>query len=102
MDNDDRDKIIVDIDNIDIITNGKLEDMAKVTDPNQIGRVLFKDTQEFISNITPMIMIINQGMNDYRGRLNYLIQNGGDMDKSIEYYGRNTTPRELADNYRNY
>jgi hypothetical protein len=91
---------IVGIDNIEIIINGTLDDMRKVTNPNQIGQIIDKNTKEVKSEITPMIMIINQGLPDYKDRLNILIENGGDMEKIVNYNGM--SPREIAVNYRNY
>lgn len=97
-----RDTIILDIDNIDTITNGSLNDMRTIDSPNQVGRVVYKDTGEFISNINPMIMIINQGLSDYKERIAHMIANGGNIDANINYYGRITTPREIAISYRGY
>lgn len=88
--------IIVGIDNINIITNGTLDEMIQVTNPNQVGKVKNGDTHEAKYDINPMIMIINQNKPDYREHLDYLIQNGGDMDKEINYGNRVTTPREIA------
>ena len=99
IDNDKNTKI-VGIENIEIITNGTLDDMRKVTNPNQIGQIIDKITNKVKSEITPMIMIINQGLSDYKERLNILIENGGDMEKIVDYNGM--SPREIAVNYRNY
>lgn len=92
---------IIGIDNIEIITNGTLEDLEKIKNPNQVGKVINKDTNEFISEITPMIMIINQNESDYRDRLNILIKNGGNMDQVVKY-NNGMSIREIATKYRNY
>lgn len=97
-----RDTIILDIDNIGTITNGSLDDMRTIENPNQVGRVVYKDTGAFISYINPMIMIINQGLSDYKERIAHMIANGGNIDANINYYGRITTPRETAISYRDY
>lgn len=94
--------VISGIDNIDIITYGTLKEMIQVTNPNQVGKVINNDTMEVMYDINPMIMIINQNKSDYRERLDHLIQNGGDMDKEINYGNRVTTPREIAIKYRKY
>ena len=96
------DNKIVGIDNINIITNGSIDDMSRITNPNQKGSVNNKHTNSKVSEITSMIMIINQGMSDYKERLSVLINNGGDMDMPVNYYGRTTTAREIATSYRNY
>jgi hypothetical protein len=98
----DRNNEIVNIDNLDTITNGTLEDMSKIINPNQVGQVIYKDNGEVKTDINPMIMIINQGLNDYRERLEILVKNGGDLDMNINYCNRETTPRELAIEYRDY
>ena len=102
MNNDDREVKIINIDNLDIITNGTLEDMRKINNPNQIGQVIYKDNEEIKSSITPMIMIINQGLKDYRQRLDIFVENGGNLDMEIDYYGRTTTARQIMNKYRNY
>lgn len=91
---------IIGIDDIEIITNGTLKDLEKVKNPNQVGQVIDKDTNKILKEITPMIMIINQGLSDYVERLNVLIKNGGDMEKMVDYNGM--SPREIAVKYRNY
>ena len=99
---DNRDVNIINIDNLGTIINGTLEDMSKIINPNQVGQVIYKDTNDVKTNINPMIMIINQGPNDYRERLDILVKNGGDLDMSINYFGRETTPRQIAMEYRDY
>ena len=100
--NDRRERKIINIDNLDIITNGTLEEMSKIINPNQVGQVIYTDNGEINTDINPMIMIINQGLNDYRERLHILVQNGGNLDESINYNNYETTPRILATEYRNY
>lgn len=104
MNNNDNDRKnrIVNIDNLDTIINGTLEDMSKIINPNQVGQVIYEDNEEIKSNITPMIMIINEGLKDYRQRIDILVENGGDLDMEINYYGRTTTARQIMNKYRNY
>lgn len=93
---------ITGIDNINIITNGTLEELDSITNVNQIGSIIEKDTDNIISQITPLFMIINQRAKDYKDRLDILIKNGGNMDMEINYYGRPTTARDIAVKYRGY
>ena len=90
---------IVGIDNIDIITNGSIEELGEISNPNQVGKVVSEDGST-ISNITPLIMIINQGAKDYKTRVDKLVEIGGDLDMNINYYNISTTARELANKYR--
>ena len=92
---------IIDIDDIDIITNGSLEDLKQIKNPNQIGKVI-DENNEVVSNITPLFMIINQGCKDYKKKISNLVEIGADLDMKIDYYGREISARELAVNYRNY
>ena len=93
---------ITGIDNINIITNGTLEELDSITNVNQIGSIIEKDTDNIISQITPLFMIINQRAKDYKDRLDILIKNGGNMDMEINYYGSSTTARDIAVKYRDY
>jgi hypothetical protein len=95
-------KQIEGIDQIELITNGTLDEMKSITNPNEIGSVVDNTNGKHLSYITPMIMIINQNKMDYRERLTHMISNDGDMDMEINYYGRQTTAREIAEIYRNY
>lgn len=92
---------IIGIDNINIITNGTLDEFKNITNPNQVGKVINTDNNEVVNEITPMIMIINQGNTDYKERLNIMMQNGGNMDQVINYNG-GMSPREIAVQYRNF
>ena len=53
------DKKIIKIDDIYIITNGTPDHLATIKNPNQVGEVVDKDGV-FLSDITPIIMIINK------------------------------------------
>ena len=89
---------IINIDQIDIITNGTIEELATLTNPNQIGNIV-NPQGESISEITPLIMIINQASN-LQEKLDILIKNGADIDKEINYYGSKSSARYLLNTYR--
>ena len=90
--NSDRNKIIK-INNIFEIINGTLDDMKQV-DPNQVGHVVDVNGK-YLSEITPIIMIINQNRKDMRERLAILKENGGDYDKKIDYYGKQKSANDI-------
>jgi hypothetical protein len=90
----------VGIDDIDIITNGSIDKLSSIKNPNQKGYVINKITKERLSEITPMILIINQGSNNYKERLAELEKIGGNMDMVVNYYDKSTTAREIATMYR--
>ena len=91
---------IVNISNIDIITNGSLELLATITDPNEIGNIE-NEEGDIISQITPLFMVINQNHN-FKDKLDILVKNGGDLDMEINYYGNKKTARYILETYRNY
>ena len=93
---------ITGIDNINIITNGTLKELDSITNVNQVGSIIEKDTDNNISQITPLFMIINQRAKDYKDRLDILIKNGGNMDMEINYYNHPTTAHDIAIKYRGY
>jgi hypothetical protein len=98
--NSDKNKI-TGIDQKDIIINGSIQDLADITNPNQVGSVL-DSSNNVISEITPLIMIINQGCKDYKDKVKALINIGADMNMSVNYYNRETTALDIATQYRNY
>jgi hypothetical protein len=57
MDHHNKNKIL-EIDHIQEITNGSLEDLRTIN-PNQVGHVVATEDNKIVSQITP-IMIINQ------------------------------------------
>ena len=88
-------KKIVNIDNIYKITNGSIEEL-KLVDPNQIGQVVDKEGN-ILSDITPIIMIINQNKINVNQRLKIMKENGGDFDKKINYYGTQKSANDIMD-----
>ncbi len=91
---------IIEIDNIYFITNGTLNEMNKIDNPNQVGKVVSKETGEIVSEITPLFMIINQCSKNFREKLDILIQNGGDMHMRINYYGTSRSAEEIMNLFR--
>ena len=91
--NDDSKNKIIDINDLDIITNGTLAELKNI-DPNQIGHVVNSDS-EIISEITPLIMIINQNSRDMEERIAVLTNNGADMDLKIKYYNQEKSARDI-------
>lgn len=92
----DNDRKITSIDHLDILTNGTLDEIKNsVTNPNQIGSVIDTKTNEQVSQITPVIMIINQGLSDLENRINALSENGADLNMKIDYYGRQKSAHEI-------
>ena len=68
--------------------------------PNAIGKVVDKDTYEELSEITPLIMILNANSKNVQQEIDDLLRAGADPDLEITYYNKKTTARNLALLYR--
>ena len=91
-----KDREIKGIDHLEVITNGTVDEIRNsVTNPNQIGCVIDNKTNKSVSQITPVIMIINQGLSDLHCRIDALLQNGADLNMKIDYYGRQRSANEI-------
>ena len=86
---------IVGIDQIDILTNGSLEDLKTIKNPNQVGAIKNKDDDTIHGEITPLIIIINQGAKDWLKRAEILIGLGADPNQTINYYGNSMNAKEV-------
>ena len=87
---------IINIDHLGVITNATVDKIRNtVTNPNQIGHVINTETNEQISQITPVIMLINQGLSDLDNRINALSENGADLNMEIDYYGTPRTANQI-------
>jgi hypothetical protein len=74
---------------IDIIMNYENPTQLKnITQPNAIGIVFNKDTNQSVSNITPLIMLINSKKTHWEKAVECLVEIGADPDMMIEYYGQ--------------
>ncbi len=85
---------------LDLVNWGEPEDMGKFPNINKLGHV--KDSSDkVVSDITPLIMVINSAGQDWREIVQAMVAAGANLDMPIEnYYGRNTTAREIANTYR--
>ena len=89
---------ITGIDHLNVITNGTVDEIKRtVTNPNQIGSVVNIESGESISQITPVIMIINQGRSDLSERIAALVENGADLNMEINYYGKQLTASHIRE-----
>jgi len=86
-------------DEFDLINCGEPEDMVNFTNPNKVGHVRDK-TNKIISDITPLIMLINASGEGWRDVAEALIAQGADPDMDVNYYDKTTTARVIADKYR--
>jgi hypothetical protein len=87
----------LDITGLNTIINGSLDEL-KTIDPNQLGRIVDKDSIEK-SQTTPIFIIIHQNRRDLAERVKVLKSIGGDFDKKINWYGNEMSANEFAKNY---
>ena len=97
---DEKKRKILNIDNIKEITNSKTSNYPIGLDPNQIGEVIEKDTNKKLSEITPLIMVINQSANNCDEKVKKLIELGGDIYMKINYYGKQTSASDIIKAHR--
>jgi hypothetical protein len=94
MDHNDKNKI-TGIDNIDIITNGTADQFKTITNADQVGHIIDKTTQNILSETTPLFMMIVQHRRGWEELLNILVQNGGNLDRQINFWGNQVSARQL-------
>lgn len=93
---------IVDIDNIQIITNGSISELSTIDNPNQVGSIFDNDNQKTVSQITPLIMLVNQNAINGQDKINALLQIGSDPHLKVNYNGKETSAFEIAAKYRTH
>ena len=76
--------------------------MIDAQNPNAIGKVVHKETNEELSEITPLIMVVNASSKNDQKEINSLLSAGSNHDLEITYYNRRTTARKLALEYRTH
>ena len=86
---------ITDIDNIDIITNGTADQFKTINNADQVGLIIDTTTQNILSETTPLFMIIVQGRKGWEELLDILVQNGGNLDRQINFWGSQVSARML-------
>ena len=94
--NDNKNKII--IEDCGIITNGT-PDQLKSINQNVIGNVVSEDGSH-ISEITALIMVLNQNAKTCQNKVNALIEAGANSDQKVSYYGKELSARDIASKYR--
>lgn len=97
------------INTLNNITNGTMEDIINGEYLFAgTGSVVNKETDDVVSQeITPMVMLINQGCADKIASLREYIEGNDtryaeEFDRQINYFGINTSAREIATKYRHY
>lgn len=77
----------------DVITRGKIAELASVP-PGVVGHVKGPN-DEHVSEITAMIVVVNESCRDWPQRYRALENAGHDPMQVVEYYGKKTTVLEI-------
>lgn len=85
---------------LEIITNGSLDALRTFQYPNQLMKIITKDTQVEKGEITPLVMVINQSCTSVQEKVNALIAAGADPSLSFNYFGNTTTATAIANKHR--
>lgn len=91
--------INIDSSDVQIITNGEICQYNNIQNVNKIGKVVNKDTNMELSQITPLIMLINQNSNNCIDKINKLLELGADPDMIINYYGSKLNAFDIIKKY---
>ena len=86
---------ITGINNIDIITNGTADQFKTINNADQVGHIIDTTTENILSETTPLFMIIVQGRKGWEKLLDILVQNGGNLDRQINFWGNQVSARQL-------
>ena len=93
----DNNKII--ISNADIITNGSTSQYHLIQNPNEIGIIMDKNNTK-VSEITPLIMILNQNSKNCQDKVNEMIIQGADPNMQVQYWGESKSAMDIINTYR--
>ena len=81
------------------ITTYGTPDQLKSINQNVIGNVVSEDGSH-ISEITALIMVLNQNAKTCQKKINTLIEAGANPDQKVSYYGKELSARDFASIYR--
>ena len=95
------DKNYIVIDENSLITKGDVDSLKQVKKPNEIGIIYDKDNK-YISEITALIMILNQSSRNVQDKVDSLIDAGADPDLKIDYYGKPKCARDIVNLHRKH
>lgn len=87
-------------DDLYLITNGDIRNITNISDVNKIGNIIDPDKNQ-ISEITPLIMILNSARKNWKRLFDKLVSIGADPDMKIQYYGKKLSANDIKNTYRN-
>lgn len=93
---DNKNKII--INQSDIITNGTIEQLMTIKNSNKFVSIVDKNNN-FISQIIPLIMIVNQNSLECQDKIDTLLSLGADPNLKINYYGKDICAYDIISGF---
>lgn len=94
---DDKNKII--ISDANIITNGPTSQYHLIKNINEIGTIMDKNNTK-VSEITPLIMVLNQNKINCQDKVNEMINQGADPNMNIQYWGQSKSAIDIMNETR--
>ena len=96
---DDKNKII--ISDANIITNGNISQYHLIKNINEIGTIIDKNNTK-VSEITPLIMVLNQNKINCQDKVKEMINQGADPNMKIQYWGQSKCAMDIInESHRN-
>ena len=94
---DEKNKII--ISDAHIITNGPISQYYLIKNINEIGTIMDKNNTK-VSEITPLIMVLNQNKINCQDKVNEMINQGADINMKIQYWGQSKSAMDIMNETR--
>ena len=89
---DDKNKII--ISDANIITNGPTSQYHLIKNINEIGTIMDKNNTK-VSDITALIMVLNQNSRNWKDKAKKLIEKGADPNMKINFWGQYKSANDI-------
>ena len=87
------------ISDADIITNGSTSQYHLIKNINEIGIIMDKNNEK-VSEITPLIMVLNQNKINCQDKVNEMINQGADPNIKIQYWGQSKSAMDIMNETR--
>ena len=99
MNTNDNEKNTIIISDANIITNGPISQYHLIKNINEIGTIMDKNNEK-LSEITPLIMVLNQNKINCQDKVNEMINQGADPNMKIQYWGQSKSAMDIMNETR--
>lgn len=87
------------ISDANIITNEPISQYHLIKNINEIGTIMDKNNEK-VSEITPLIMVLNQNEINCQDKVNEMINQGADPNMKIQYWGQSKSAMDIMNKTR--